>query len=91
MRVPPSPAIDASAKSYRDYRFGIDVANRVGMIEEQGNEREGAQRQSPAERERKKNPSARQDLEKPPEGRDEPPDAVKKVKRSPKTPWMGGG
>lgn len=75
----------------RDYRFGINVAKRVGMIEEQGNERKGAQQESPAEREKKKNPSERQDLEKPAEGRDEPPDSVKKVKRSPETPWMGGG
>ena len=33
-----------------------------------------------------------QDFGKPPEGRDQPPaDAVKEGKRSPKSPWMGGG
>jgi hypothetical protein len=62
------------------------------MVEEQGNERRGAQRESPAEREGKKNPSSRQDLETPPEGRDEPPaETVEQAKRSPKSPWMGGG
>jgi hypothetical protein len=77
---------------FLDGKFGTNVAEPVGMIEEQGSEREGAQQEKPAEREKKKNPSGRQDLEKSPEGRDEPPaDAVKNVKRSPKTPWMGGG
>jgi hypothetical protein len=62
------------------------------MTEEQGSERKGAQQESPAEREAKKNPSERQDLEKPSEGRDEPPgEAVKKNKRDPESPWMGGG
>jgi hypothetical protein len=62
------------------------------MIDEQGSEREGAQRESPAEREKKKNPSERQDLAKPAEGRDKSPtESVTNFKRSPKTPWMGGG
>ena len=62
------------------------------MAEEQGSERKGAQRESPAEREAKKNPSEKQDLEKPAEGRDEPPaEAAKQEKRSPKSPWLGGG
>ena len=62
------------------------------MADEQGNEREGAQQETPAEREAKKNPSKKQDLDKPPEGRDEPPpETVKKGKRSPDSPWMGGG
>jgi hypothetical protein len=62
------------------------------MVEEQGNERAGAQQESPAEREAKKNPSEKQDLEKPPEGRDEPPaETLEQGKRSPKSPWMGGG
>ena len=62
------------------------------MAEEQGSERKGAQRESPAEREAKKNPSEKQDLEKPAEGRDEPPaEAVEQEKRSPKSPWLGGG
>lgn len=62
------------------------------MVEEQGDEREGAQQESPAEREAKKNPSKRQDLEKPSEGRDKPPaDTVDRRKRDPKSPWMGGG
>jgi hypothetical protein len=53
---------------------------------------DGAQRESPAERESKKNPASRQDLEKPPQGRDEPPaDTVTRGKRSPDSPWMGGG
>lgn len=62
------------------------------MVEEHGDERRGAQRESPAERETKKNPSNTRDLEKPPEGRDEAPeDTVKQQKRSPNSPWMGGG
>ena len=53
---------------------------------------DGAQRESPAEREAKKNPSNEQDLGKPAEGRDEvPKEAVKKGKRDSKSPWMGGG
>jgi hypothetical protein len=59
------------------------------MTDEQGHD---AQRETPAEREAKKNPANRQDLEKPAPGRDEPPaDAVKAGKRSPDSPWMGGG
>ena len=62
------------------------------MTEEQGRERKGAQQESPAEREAKKNPSKKQDLEKPSEGRDEPPaETVKKDQRDPDSPWMGGG
>lgn len=71
---------------------GLKVAGRPGMVEEQGDERRGAQQESPAERERKKNPADKQDLEKPPEGRDKPPDeTVKKGKRRLDSPWMGGG
>jgi len=62
------------------------------MTDEQGNERRGAQRESPAAREAKKNPAKEQDLEKPAEGRDMPPtETVEQGKRSPKGPWMGGG
>lgn len=62
------------------------------MVDEQGNERNGAQQESPAEREAKKNPPEKQDLEKPSEGRDTPPrEKVEQGKRSPKSPWMGGG
>jgi hypothetical protein len=62
------------------------------MTEEHGDERRGAQQQSPAEREVKKNPANRQDRGKPPEGRDEPPaETVDKGKRSSDSPWMGGG
>jgi len=61
------------------------------MIDEQGNEREGAQQETPAEREAKKNPSQKQDLDKPPEDRDKPPaETVKKGKRRPEDPWLGG-
>ena len=62
------------------------------MVEEHGNDRTGAQQESPAEREAKKNPAEKQDLEKPSEGRDEPPaETVENGKRSPDSPWMGGG
>ena len=62
------------------------------MVDEQGDERRGAQLESPAEREAKKNPANQQDLQKPAEGRDGPPaEAVKERKRDPKGPWMGGG
>jgi hypothetical protein len=71
---------------------GIKVAKALSVVEEQGNERERAQRESPAEREAKKNPAEKQDLENPPEGRDEPPaETLEQGKRSPKSPWMGGG
>jgi hypothetical protein len=61
-------------------------------MEEHGDERRGAQRESPHEREQKRNPAERQDLNKPAEGRDRPPDEdLKQRKRSPKSPWMGGG
>jgi hypothetical protein len=62
------------------------------MVDEQGKERRGAQQESPAEREVENNPANRQDLGKPPEGRDEPPaETVKRGKRDLKSPWMGGG
>ena len=54
--------------------------------------RRGAQHESPAEREDKKNPANQQDLNKPAPGRDEPPeDTVKSGKRSSDSPWRGGG
>jgi hypothetical protein len=63
-----------------------------GMIDEQGDERRGAQQETSAEREAKKNPANQQDLEQPPEGRDEPPaETAEKGKRDPDSPWMGGG
>jgi hypothetical protein len=62
------------------------------MSNEQGSDRRGAQQVSTAEREAKKNPANQQDLDKPPEGRDEPPaETVKKGQRGPESPWMGGG
>jgi hypothetical protein len=62
------------------------------MVDEQGDELRGAQQERPAEREAKRNPADRQDLERPSKGRDEPPDdAVDEGKRSPDDPWMGGG
>jgi hypothetical protein len=71
---------------------GVRLAGLFGMVDEQGEERRGAQRETPAEREAEKNPSEQQDLEKAPEGRDEPPaDAVERGKRDPTSPWLGGG
>jgi hypothetical protein len=71
---------------------GTQGCRNSGMVDEQGDERRGAQRESPAEREAKKDPANKQDLEKPSEGRDKPPDeTVEKGKRSPDSPWMGGG
>ena len=71
--------------------FGPKVSENSGMVDKQGDE-SGAQQESPAEREAKKNPANKQDLEKPSEGRDTPPDeTVEKGKRSPDSPWMGGG
>jgi hypothetical protein len=62
------------------------------MVDEQGNERRGAQQETPAEREAKKDAADKQDLEKPSEGRDEPPaETLEKGKRSPDSPWLGGG
>lgn len=62
------------------------------MTDEQGNDRRGAQQETPAERESKKNPSEQQDLERPPEGRDEAPaETVEQGKRNPQSPWLGGG
>lgn len=72
--------------------LGTEVADEPGMTQEQGRERKGAQQENAAERGAKKNPSKKQDLEKPPEGRDEPPaGTVTKDKRDPDSPWMGGG
>jgi hypothetical protein len=62
------------------------------MVDEQGDERRGAQQESPAEREAKKNRTIKQDLERPPEGRDSPlAETVEGGKRDPKNPWLGGG
>ena len=62
------------------------------MVDEHNRKKQGAQQENPAEREAKKNPANQQDLDKPAEGRDEAPaDRVKEGKRSPKSPWMGGG
>ena len=60
------------------------------MVDEQGDERRGAQRLSVK---LKKNPADKQEaLEKPSEGRDKPPaETVEKGKRSPDSPWLGGG
>ena len=74
------------------YQSGPDLAHSQRMVEEHGHDRTGAQQESPAEREAKKNPAEKQDLEKPSEGRDEPPaETVENGKRSPDSPWMGGG
>ena len=74
------------------HQSGPDLAHSQGMVEEHGDDRTGAQQESPAEREAKKNPAEKQDLEKPSEGRDEPPaETVENGKRSPDSPWMGGG
>ena len=69
----------------------MPVATKDCMTDEQGAERRGAQQESTAERERKKNPANQQDLEKPPDGRDVPPASGKEGKRDPDSPWMGGG
>ncbi len=62
------------------------------MVDEHDRKKEGAQQESPAEREAKKNPADQQDRERPAEGRDKPPaESVETGKRSPKSPWMGGG
>ena len=62
------------------------------MPDEHGTERRGAQQETPAEREAKKNPANKQDLEKPAEGRDVPPaKPVEEGKRDSDSPWMGGG
>ena len=74
------------------HQSGPDLAHSQRMVEEHGHDRTGAQQESPAEREAKKNPAEKQDLEKPSEGRDEPPaETVENGKRSPDSPWMGGG
>ena len=65
---------------------------RPAYMEEHGDETRGAQRESPHEREQKHNPAEQQDLNKPAEGRDVPPsEDVKKGRRGPESPWMGGG
>ena len=62
------------------------------MADQQDNETRGTQQETTAEREAKKNPANDQDIEKPAEGRDEPPaDAIKQGKRDAKSPWLGGG
>jgi hypothetical protein len=62
------------------------------MPDEQGDERRGAQDESSAEREAKKNPSNEQDLKRPPEGRDVPPaKPVDEGLRDLDSPWLGGG
>ena len=62
------------------------------MTDEQGDERRGAQQESPAEREAGKNQANQQDLGRPSEGRDQPPaQTVEERKRTPNSPWMGGG
>jgi len=62
------------------------------MTDEQGDERRGAQDESPAEREARKNPANQQDRDKPSPGRGEAPaETVKSGKRDPDSPWMGGG
>ena len=61
-------------------------------MDEQGDAEQGAQEESAAEREFKRNPANQQDLGRPPAGRDEPPERnEQKGKRSPDSPWMGGG
>lgn len=50
------------------------------------------QHETSAERENSKNPANQQDFDKPATGRDQPPDhAIDTGKRSPDSPWMGGG
>jgi hypothetical protein len=62
------------------------------MVDEQGDEQRGAQQETVAEREARKNPANQQDGGRPAEGRDQPPsDAGERAKRSPKSPWLGGG
>ncbi len=62
------------------------------MVSEQGEQERGAQQESPSEREAKKNQANTQDLERDPAGRDEAPtEATEQGKRSPDSPWMGGG
>ena len=62
------------------------------MVDTPRTEDQGAQEESPAQREAERNPANRQDLESPAEGRDVPPaEPVEKGKRSRESPWMGGG
>jgi hypothetical protein len=87
-----SVLVDVLVQRRGDYRLGLRIAQTPRVVEEQGDERRGAQQESPADREAKKNRADHQDLEKPSEGRDEPPtETVEKGKRTPESPWMGGG
>jgi hypothetical protein len=62
------------------------------MTNEQGDERRGAQQETSAEREAKKNPSNDQDPSRPAEGRDAPPAGpLKEGDRDLDSPWLGGG
>jgi hypothetical protein len=62
------------------------------MNQQRDDKRRPPQEESAAERQNKKNPANQQDLGKPPAGRDEPPsEATEPGKRSPDSPWMGGG
>ena len=62
------------------------------MPDEHGDERRGAQQETTAEREGRRNPANEQDLEQPPEGRDVPPtQPVEEGKRDSDSPWLGGG
>jgi hypothetical protein len=70
----------------------MSVATASLMVDEQGEAQRGAQQETAAEREAKKNPADQQDLAQPPEGRDTPPaEPVKRGKRNAESPWMGGG
>ena len=64
-----------------------------GSMADNPNRERGAQEEKPGEREAKRAPSTRQDFTRPQEGRDVAPEEeeVVKRKRSPKSPWMGGG
>ena len=60
--------------------------------DEQGDERRGAQLEDAIERQSQKNPSNRQNLEKPAPGRDEAPgNTPEQRERGNDSPWMGGG
>jgi hypothetical protein len=71
-------------------RRGTNFAPFTAMPDEQGVAERGAQQETPLEREAKKNPANRQDLEKPSRGRDSAP-TDKQAERDPDSPWMGGG
>jgi len=62
--------------------------------QDQGHDHEtrAAQRETPSEREAEHNQANRQDLNKAPEGRDQPPaKTVTRGKRTRNSPWLGGG